>query len=170
MVELLKLLLEICRFKKAPQDLPYSVGLLKILIGIDLVVSFVMINFELTTLTALFEAIVGVLLILLSGWITVYFSGKRQRFCQTASALIGVDALIGFYAIPALATMATGNNSALVFWVMFGLMIWHWAVTGHIIRHAIDKSLAFGLGVAFLYIVASYKVIAFLFPEVSGAN
>ena len=58
----------------------------------------------------------------------------------------------------------------LAFSAMIGLMVWHWAVTGHIIRHALEKTLLFSLGLAFLYILGSYQVMALLFPEVSGTE
>jgi len=40
MFEVIKLLFDICLFKKGPQDLPPSVWLLRLLIVIDVIVSF----------------------------------------------------------------------------------------------------------------------------------
>ena len=58
----------------------------------------------------------------------------------------------------------------LVFLVMLGLIGWHWAVTGHIIHNALEQSLSFSLGLAFLYLLGSYQVMALLFPEVAGVK
>ena len=66
--------------------------------------------------------------------------------------------------------METGQGGLLVFLVMLGLIGWHWAVTGHIIRNALEQSLSFGLGLAFLYLLGSYQVMALLFPEVAGVK
>ena len=66
--------------------------------------------------------------------------------------------------------METGQGGLLVFLVMLGLIGWHWAVTGHIIRNALEKSLSFSLGLAFLYLLGSYQVMALLFPEVAGVK
>jgi hypothetical protein len=170
MFEIIKELFDICLFKKGPQDLPYSGLLLKFLIGLDLGVSFLLFNIEADSFKAFLQALTGILLVLLSSLLTVYLGKRPQRFYQTASALVGVDALVSFFALPGMATLTTGYNSLLAFGVMVMLMVWHWAITGHVIRHTLGQPLAFGLGLAFLYIVASYQIMAFLFPEVSVAN
>ncbi len=105
----------------------------------------------------------------LSG-IMLYLAGKLGRFYQALSAVLGTDALISFFALPGMATMETGQGGLLVFLVMLGLIGWHWAVTGHIIRNALEKSLSFSLGLAFLYLLGSYQVMALLFPEVAGVK
>ncbi len=170
MFDIITLIFNICLFKKAPQDLPYSVLLLKLLILIDLLISFLMFSIEVGFFKAFLQALVGVFLVLASAWLTVTIAKKPQRFCQAASALVGADALISFFALPGMATMMTGYSSDLAFWVMTALMIWHWLVTGHIIRHVLEQTLAFGLGLGFLYILTTYQVMALLFPELSGAN
>jgi len=53
---------------------------------------------------------------------------------------------------------------------MFVLIGWHWAVTGHIIRNALEQDLSFSLGLAFLYLLGSYQVMALLFPEVADVK
>ena len=58
--------------------------------------------------------------------------------------------------------MAFGSAAVLAFIVTIALMIWHWAVTGHIIRNALGQTWAFSLGLAFLYLLGSYQVMAFL--------
>jgi len=63
-----------------------------------------------------------------------------------------------------------GRGALLAFFVIIALMIWHWAVIGHIIRNALEQTLVFSLGLAFLYILGSYQVMALLFPEVAGIN
>lgn len=170
MYELTKLVFEICLFKKGPQHLPYSNALLKLLVFVDLGISFLMFTIQVNILEAFLQAFIGVMLVLMISGVIVYLGKKPRRFTQTACALVGVDAVISFFALPAMATLNTGYNSELVIAVMIGLMIWHWAVTGHIFRHALDQTFVFGLGLAFLTTVASYQVITFLFPEVSGVN
>ena len=95
---------------------------------------------------------------------------KLGRFYQVLSAVLGTDALISFFALPGMASMETGQGGLLVFLVMLGLIGWHWAVIGHIIRNALEQSLSFSLGLAFLYLLGSYQVMALLFPEVAGVK
>ena len=78
---------------------------------------------------------------------------------------MATDALISFFALPAMATLV-GQGTGLAFIAIILLMIWHWAVSGHIFSKALEQPFTFGLGVAFLYILVSYQVMAFLFPEI----
>lgn len=162
MFDLMKLFFDICLLKKAPQHLPYSVNLLKILAIINIAINFLLINMGIYWFSALLEAVAGVLLVGGFSWICLFFSRKSTRFCQMTCALLGADALIDFFAMPAIATMALNQGGLLVFLVMIALIIWHWLVTGHIIRNSLEQSFIFSLGLAFLYLVASYKITALI--------
>jgi len=168
MFEIIKLLFDICLFKKGPQNLPNSVWLLRILVVVDVGISFLMMNIRTDWLNSLLQAVVGVLLVVGFSWIMLYVARRLERFELTACALLGTDALISFFALPGMASMMLGRGALLAFFVMIALMIWHWAVIGHIIRNALGQTLVFSLGLAFLYILGSYQVMALLFPEVAG--
>ncbi len=168
MFEIIKLLFDICLFKKGPQNLPNSVWLLRILVIVDVGISFLMMNIRTDWFNSLLQAVVGVLLVVGFSWIMLYLARRLERFDLTACALLGTDALIGFFALPGIASMMLGRGALLAFFVMIALMIWHWAVIGHIIRNALGQTLVFSLGLAFLYILGSYQVMALLFPEVAG--
>jgi hypothetical protein len=99
-------------------------------------------------------------------WPLLYFSAKPARFPQTLCALLGTDSVITACAIPAIASLIA-EPTGLGYFAMLILMIWHWLVTGHIYRHALDKPLFFGLGLSLLYILLSSQVMAVLFPAVS---
>ncbi|MDD5410720.1 MAG: hypothetical protein PHF31_04785 [Methylobacter sp.] len=168
MFEIIKLLFDICLFKKGPQNLPNSVWLLRILVVVDVGISFLMMNIRTNWLNSLLQAVVGVLLVVGFSWIMLYVARRLERFDLTACALLGTDALISFFALPGMASMMLGRGALLAFFVMIALMIWHWAVIGHIIRNALGQTLVFSLGLAFLYILGSYQVMALLFPDVAG--
>lgn len=170
MFELITQLFDITLFKKGPQDLPSSAFLLSMLAVDDLAVGFLMASIQTDWFDALLQAFVGVVLLMGFSALMLYASGKRARFYQTTSALLGVDALIGFIALPGIATMMTGKGVLLAFIVTVGLMIWHGAVIGHIIRNALEQTLLFSLGLAFLYLLATYQVMALLFPELAGVE
>ena len=165
MYELLKLFFDICLFKKGPQDIPASNVLLRLLIPIYASVSFLMLILNSGGLNAAMQVLVEVMLILGATWIILFIARKPARYQQTASALMATDALISFFALPAMATLV-GQGSGLAFLAIIILMIWHWAISGHIFSHALGKPFTFGLGVAFLYILVSYQVMALLFPEI----
>jgi hypothetical protein len=170
MYDVIKLLFDICLFKKGPQDLPYSVWLLRLLLIIYASIRILMLSIHFDWLNVVLQTIVEIVLVAGFFWIMLYLARKLGRFYQVISAILGTDALISFFALPGLASMETGQGGLLVFLVMFGLIGWHWAVTGHIIRNALDQSLSFSLGLAFLYLLGSYQVMALLFPEVAGVK
>jgi hypothetical protein len=170
MYDIIKILFDICLFKKGPQDLPYSVWLLRILLVVYISIRVLMLSIHFDWLNVLLQVIVEIFLVAGFIWIILYPPRKLGRFYQVISAVLGTDAVISFMALPAIASMETGQGGLLVFLVMLGLIGWHWAVTGHIIRNALEKSLSFSLGVAFLYLLGSYQVMALLFPEVTGVK
>ncbi len=165
MYELIKLIFDICLFKKGPAAVPYSVWLLRLLLVIDIAVSFLLGRLTGDGFRALLQAFASVLLLMTFAAVVLAIAGKSARFIQTATALIGADTLISFFAIPGTATMSIGQNNILVYLTMTGLIIWQWAITGHIIRNALGKPLLFGFGLAFLYVFTSYQVMALLFPD-----
>jgi hypothetical protein len=170
MYDIIKLLFDICLFKKGPQDLPYSVWLLRILLIVYISIRILMLSLHFDWLNVLFQVIVEIFLVAGFFWIILYLARKLGRLYQVISAILGTDALISFFALPGIASMETGQGGLLVVLVMFGLIGWHWAVTGHIIRNALEKSLSFSLGLAFLYLLGSYQVMALLFPEITGVK
>lgn len=170
MFEIIKLLFDICLFKKGPQDLPPSVWLLRFLAIVDVIVTFLMLSIHTDWLGSLLQAIVSAVLVVAFSWLMLYLVRKRERFNQTTGAFLGADALISFFALPGMASMMIGKGTLLAFVITIALMIWHWAVTGHIIRNALGQTLAFGLGLAFLYILGTYQAMALLFPEMVGVK
>lgn len=165
MYEFLKLFFDICLFKKGPQDIPASNVLLRLLIPFYASVSFLLLILNSDGLNAAMQVLVEIMLILGSTWIILFIARKPARYQQTASALMATDALISFFALPAMATLV-GQGAGLAFLAIIMLMIWHWAISGHIFSNALEKPFTFGLGVAFLYILVSYQVMALLFPEI----
>ena len=169
MFDIVKLFFDICLLKKTPQDIPPSVWLLRVLIIVYALVGFLILFVGTHWIDALLQVVAEIALIIAFTKVMLYWARKPERYVQTASALFGTDALISFFALPSVTGMNAGRMTLLAFVVMLGLMVWHWLVTGHILRHALSQSLTFGLGIAFLYIVAMYRVTAWLFPGTAGA-
>ncbi len=157
---------ELAIFKKGPQDVPASQWLLRLLVPVYIAINFLIVKLGADWSTALLQATVEAVLVLGFAFALLTFAGKRKRFRQTASALLGTDALISLFALPAIASLI-GAGTLLAFLAVVCLMLWHWLVTGHILRHALAQPFIFALGIAFLYILASYQVMAFLFPELT---
>ncbi|WP_305910056.1 hypothetical protein Q9L42_002235 [Methylomarinum sp. Ch1-1] len=167
MYEYIKLFYEIVIFRKGPQDIPASQWLLRLLIPVYMAINFLILKLSADASSALQQVLVEVVLIIVFSWGLLSLFGKPERFRQTACALLGTDALLSLFALPAIASLV-GQGSAPAFVVVVILMLWHWVVTGHILKYALSQPLIFALGVSFLYILASYQVMALLFPELAN--
>jgi hypothetical protein len=170
MYEIIILLFDICRFKKGPQDLPYSLWLLRLLFIVYVVIRVLMLSIHYDTFSVLLQIMVDIFMVAGFVWIMLYMTGKLGRLYQGLSAVLGTDAMISFFALPGMASMEIGRGGLLVLLVMLALIGWNWAVTGYIISKVLEKTLSFSLGLAFLYLLGSYQVMAFLFPEVAGVK
>ena len=105
MYDIIKLLFEICLFKKGPQDIPYSVWLPRLLMIIYVSVSGLTLSFHFDGLAVFLQLITDMLLVV--GFVGLLLSVNRRlsRFNQTLSAVLGTDAMISFMALPGMATL-----------------------------------------------------------------
>lgn len=169
MYQLIVLFFEIALLRKGPQDVPSSPVLLPVLLLAYGLVNLLILLLGNDWSQALVQLAVETILLIAFSYPLLFFSGKASRFPQTLGALLGCDTVISFFAIPAISSLSSQANG-LAFFAMLVLMAWHWVVNGHIFRHALDRSLLFGLGLAFLYILISTQVVGLLFPEISTSN
>lgn len=165
-----KLLFEICFFKKGPQDIPYSRWLFRALAIVYAGVRFLTLGLHPNWRQGLLQIGVELGLIIGFSWLILYMTGKLNRFLQTASALLGTDALINFVALPGIMTMELGRGGLFLFLLMLILIGWQCAVVTHIVHHAVDQNLPFSFGLAFLYLLLTYQIIAFLFPGLAATS
>ena len=168
MYKLIVLFFEIAILRKGPQDVPASPWMLRLIIPVYVGINILILLLNEVSSTALLQIAVDFILLVGFTWPLLYFSGKLPRFQQTLCALLGSDAVISFFAIPAVASLNANAATDISLFAMLGLMIWHWLVSGHIFRHALDKPLFFGLGLSLLYILITSQVMALLFPVVSS--
>ncbi|MEN8260748.1 MAG: hypothetical protein ABFS02_09220 [Pseudomonadota bacterium] len=159
---LLRLFFDICLLRKGPQDLPVSRFLFY--------------------LTLIFYVATGFLLLMAAGWMMaatqiaaefvltgaftygiLTFDRKKTRFVQTFTALLGTDAFIGLCAVPFSGAVSDPAKIGPADLLMSGLMLWHLVVTGHIFRHALSRSLGYGLGAALALIFVTYMIMNVLF-------
>jgi len=167
MYSYLNLLLNICLFKKGPQDVPHSPLLLRLSIISFAIISYLLIQLSVDSFQALLQLSVELIIIIGFTGLVLSVTHKRKRFLQTACAIIGTDTLLTLFAMPILATLSLDNSNILASFAMLALMIWNWLVTTHIIRHAINKPFSFAAGIVFLYIFSAYQIMAVLFPAIN---
>ena len=165
---LLDLFLDICLFRKAPQDVPSSRALLRLCLlayaGSGLLVLLIGAPAQVALLQMLLD------LALLSGLLYLGLSARRHanRFEQTLSALTGSGSLLGLLALPLLFWLSgqpRGDAAALPSMLLLLLMVWSIAVMAHILRHAFEIPIWLGAVLALAYTYLSWTLTGWIDPR-----
>lgn len=164
MYKYLSLLLNICLLRKGPQDVPQSNLVLRLSLTAYAMVSYLLLHLSTNSLNALLQVGIEIIIILCFTALLLGITHKRQRFVQTMNSLLGTDTLISAFAIPIVASLSLDANNIPAFFTMLALLVWHWIVITHIIRHALEQSFSFSLGITFLYLFSAFQIIGLLFP------
>ncbi|QXP83857.1 hypothetical protein ABZN20_03770 [Methylococcus sp. ANG] len=161
---LIRLFIEICLFRKGPQDIPPSTLLLWLTAGTYLIVGFILLGLEVEWLPAIIESVAELAMLLGFVWLLLALFKKTPRWQKTATAILGSDVVISAPAIPLVGWTLAVPDAAGIHLILFGMMLWHVAVVAHIFRHALSKPWTTGLLLAVAYVAGSYSVIMTLFP------
>lgn len=172
MLQLLKLMVDICLLRAGPQDLPGSSVLVAMSALAYFGTSLLLFNIDSTFRMSL---VVGALdTLLLFGFTVLMLQVRRvpERFRQTFSAFAGTGALLGVCALPLIEIMvraqAQGNEAPGVALGWFALLLWSLSVFGHIVRHAISVPLSLGIGIGVLFAVVTVAIVKVVFPGMAG--
>jgi hypothetical protein len=162
---LFNLFLDICLFRKGPQDVPASPVLLKLSLityGLSgLVVMWV--NTKLST--ALLQTLLDLVLLIGMTYGVLQMQGFGARFGQTMTALLGTGTLLGLMALPVVIWMgeAATDDRMRLSWLLFSLLLgWSMVVMAHVLRHALSTSRAIAMLYALGYLVISAVLSSFL--------
>lgn len=158
---------EICFLKRAPQDLPNSAILLAIMLVAHTVTSILLNTVVLDGWSALFAGIIDTLLVSILTGTILYLHSFTARIVQTLSAMTGTGAIISLVAIPLFSWHAgaqqSGSANPFAALLVFGIVAWSLAVSGHILRHALSVPYVLGILVAVAFYGISYTVFNSLF-------
>ncbi|QSA98597.1 hypothetical protein [Methylococcus sp. EFPC2] len=162
---LIRLFLDICLFKKGPQDVPASRFLFGLALLAFAVVGLVLTGIGSDPYGALLQVSVELALLLVFAWVTLAGMKLHRRFLQTGTAMLATDGLISALAIPVLLWMSASGSDASApgYPVLLLLMFWHFAVVAHILRHALTCALPVAIVMAIVYIGGSYQIMVMLF-------
>lgn len=161
---LLKLFLDICLYRKGPQDLPASGFLFRLVLVIYLALGTLLLAPDTGWLQAALQTAAETAMGLAVVAVLLYTVNRPKRFLQMATAWLGADALISALGIPPLQLLASAGAGQLLGILWIALVGWHVAIMAHIVRHALSQPLPIGFVVAVLYTVVSFQLITFLFP------
>ena len=146
---------DIMLFRKGPQDLPSSQGLLNLLILANVLISFIPndINYDIGIAVITSLIYVGASLFFIQTILGIKenmtsTSGYRVRYIQSATSILGIHAIIGF--ITSIVFFLSGNSESAILIILLAT-IYSWLVYGYIFKHTLDCTTFMGLSISFLY-------------------
>lgn len=165
---LLRLFLDICLYRKGPQDCPASDFLLGLTIAANFIISSLVILSMTDTgiLEAAGQAVLGLTILALFVTGALYITSKKERIGQTLTSAFACDSLISLLA--ASIVFAAGVlpiGGAFINLTLLALMIWQVAVLSHIMKNALSIPLLAAFTLTIIYFMASYRIILSVFPE-----
>lgn len=171
MSELIGQIINLCRFRGGPQDLPHKPGLL-----IGMLVASVILDLSSANLldigdNALARSLFSTSLLLALCWIALGIRGMLARFVQTAIALVGCAMIFSIVIVPLAwlfgkpdgAEAVLSPQQILVAWLGLGVLVWKIAVDAHNVRQAIEAPFWLGFALALAWSVADFALSRVLF-------
>jgi len=168
MYALVKLFWDICLFRRGPQDTPPLPNLLALLVILNLVFAFILLQIPNSKGLApesgqiIRFLLLHTIVIFALVYVILWASRFRSRFLQTMIAMLGADLVVSLAQLPLhiLASYITDQVSlAMVVFIGFMFTIgWGLAIHTHIFRHALSCSIFRGGAFAILVFIASMYV------------
>jgi len=156
--EYITLFWKLCCFKVKPQDMPYSVSLLAILIAINALMRGFAHTYLVDNTLASAVPLVLVVITTIIGFslLVLHLRGKFERWLQVLIAIFASNSFINLMAAPLLLApplvFALQGSTALLIafrylyvFIMLAVSAWLLAVVAHIYRYALEVSFAMGL-------------------------
>ena len=146
---------DIMLFKKGPQDLPSSQGLLNVFILANILISLIPndVNYNLGIAVITSLIYVGASLFFIQTILSIKEnmtsnSGYRVRYIQSATSILGIHAIIGL--VTSIIFYLSGNSESIIFIILLAT-IYSWLIYGYIFKHTLDCTTFMGLSISFLY-------------------
>ena len=158
MQQFLKVFLDIVLWRRGPQDLPNS-GLLVALtlVAYELVNLVQIALMEVSIAELLLYLVVDPLLLMGGLWLVMMLFGRKDRWAQTVSAVLGCTALMALaVSVPMVLLVGprmAGDPPAALQLLALALVIAFILVVGRIIQLATDSNLLTGSAIATTYVV-----------------
>lgn len=170
MRSLIQFFFELCLLRRAPQDLPASDALLGVAFLANLLMGVMLAaTVGIAPGLSLAESLVDAVCALALLYVALYLLDRLPRFQQSATALMGSGALLGFITAVVFGLLPPGEDgraSGSTVLLFAALVAWSILVTGHILRHTFELRLGQGVGIAVVYTFFIYSLLGGLF---SGA-
>jgi hypothetical protein len=158
--------------RRGPQDLPYSfaftAALFAAAVAADLVVGSVVLDEP----SVLLRVALSDGLMLLLPYLALALAGREARYLQTLAAISILSIVFAVLMAPVLVQIGPEDAKATITGaqriaalVELGLLSWQVMAQGHVLRHALETSLAVGVLVSLAFFTVSVAVGMSLFPQ-----
>ena len=152
-----------------PQEFPASRFLLMLVLTLFALLTF-MSNFVLTENLAYSLARSGMSIgtVGAAAALLLFATRRAARWQQTVTALYGGEVVLMVFMLPVLVAYVLNIENLFIMISQWLLIIWEIAFIAHVYRNALDSSMATGVIVAIVYIVASAVLKQELLPFPAG--
>lgn len=161
---LIKVFVDIALLRAGPQHLPASVFLLILCLFGHALVGLLLGLVSLPVAGALLSALSGTVLVVALVQGLLIAARRKARFLQSATALLGAETLLGIAALPVMLWFYNSADRALPSLLSLLLLVWSLAIIAHILRQALESSMAMAMLLALGYTVFSYYIADLLIP------
>lgn len=158
---------ELCVLRRAPQDLPASDFVFRLVLVASLLVGvLVSLVGGQPLLAAAIQSLAQLSLLLGVLYLGLDLMRLRGRFLQSATALLGSGVILSLLALVPIGLLpdeVSGEALSVATLSLLAMFVWSIIVAGHILRHAIGLTLGQGAAIAILYELFSLFVLGSLF-------
>lgn len=166
LADLLRVVVDLCRFRRGPQDLEHAPDRLVMLLVASTVLDVLLGAALGESSGILARSFVSTALALGLCWMALAIRGMRSRYVQTATALVACSMVFAVIQLPlALIAGAPPENpnalsgaQVLLGWAMIVLLMWKLGVDAHIVRQAMDSPFALALALVTSWLIAYWAI------------
>jgi hypothetical protein len=172
MQRLLQAFLDIALWRKGPQDLPASTGLLAFVAIWYVGLSYVQIRLlGLGVQDSMIVAAVDVFMLFVWLALALAIFGLRPRLTQTLTALLGIGVLLALadVALRTVLLLITGSSQGPDAWMLLRLIL-TLILSGRIIGIALERNLLTGVALTLVMIISTEVIVGMLIELPQPAN
>ena len=157
--------------KTAPQDLPYSTGLMARLVFLYLVSGMVVVSGMVEPSLAIARMLLNVVILLSFSYLLLSSLNLKSRFVQMVTALIGTGIVFNLLSWPILiyGDIEQASTASIQILSMLVLMLisWEILVMAHIFRNALNTKMTQAVILSMALFFISLSLSQLVFPESS---
>ena len=163
--------LNICLFRRKPQDIPASTGLLFFTLSAYALTAIFLLLVTESPARTMISAILEVTILSGFVYILLMLTNKKSRYLQTLTSLYGIGAVLSLIALPVYILMSTYSDNqlsqdplhSLSMLALACLAIWNLVIMSYVLRHALETGIftSFMLAISYMWLMLSISSTLF---------